>query len=75
MVLLRDYVEVVSSDEKKHIIAEIDVDTASELPFQEYGAFFLNMGSIARDISTGDFYSIDSTGTWYKQDGSGAANG
>jgi len=72
MVQLRDYIEVMSSDGKTHIIAEIDVDTASELPAQEYGPYFLNMGSIARDISTGDFYSMDSTGTWYNQDGSGA---
>ena len=30
------------------------------------------MGSIAWDISTGDFYALNSEGTWYKQDGSGA---
>lgn len=75
MILLRDYSEIMSGDGKKHIIAELDVDTAAELPSQEYGEYYLHMGSIARDISTGDFYSIDSTGTWYKQDGSGAANG
>ena len=75
MVLLRSYETIISSDGKNHIIAELDVDTASELPAQDYGAFFLHMGSIAHDISTGDFYSINSTGTWYKQDGSGAANG
>lgn len=75
MILLRDYSEIMSGDGKKHIIAELDVDTAAELPSQEYGEYYLHMGSIAHDISTGDFYSIDSTGTWYKQDGSGAANG
>lgn len=75
MISLRDYIEVLSNDFKKHIIAELDVDAASELPSQEYGDYFLHMGSVARDVSTGDFYSIDSAGTWYKQDGSGAANG
>ena len=69
MISLRDYIEVNTSDEKKHIIAEIDVDTAAELPSQEWNGFFLHMGSIAHDISTGDFYSIDSTGTWYAQNG------
>lgn len=39
------------------------------------GDYYLHMGSIAHDISTGDIYSINSAGTWYNQDGSGAANG
>jgi hypothetical protein len=74
MILLRSYESIISSDGKNHIIAEIDVDTASELPPQEYGEYFLHMGSIARDVSTGAFYSINSSGTWYNQDGSGAAS-
>lgn len=75
MISIRDYMSILSNDDKKHIVAEIDVDSASELPAQQYGEFFLHMGSIAHDISTGDFYSISSAGTWYKQDGSGAVNG
>ena len=69
MILLRKCESIISSDGKNHIIAEIDVDTASELPAQEYGEYFLHMGSIAHDVSTGDFYSINSAGNWYKQDG------
>ena len=69
MISLRDYMEKVSGDGKKHIIAELDVDTASELPSQEWSGYYLEMGSIAHDISTGDFYSINSEGTWYKQNG------
>ena len=69
MISLRDYIEKASDDEKKHIIAELDVDTAAELPSQEWNGFFLEMGSIAHDISTGDFYSINSSGTWYNQNG------
>lgn len=75
MILLRSYMEVISNDGKKHIVAELDVDSASELPSQEYSDYYLHMGSIAHDISTGDIYSINSAGTWYNQDGSGAANG
>lgn len=73
MIILRDYIEVSSSDVKKHIIAEMHVDSSSELPSRDHFAnFIIEMGSIAHDISTGDFYSMDSTGTWYNQDGSGA---
>lgn len=72
MISLRDYIEKVSGDGKKHIIAELDVDTAAELPSQEWSGYFLEMGSIAHDISTGDFYCINSEGTWYNQDGTGA---
>lgn len=53
--------------------AELDVDTAADLPSADYiPGRRLYQGSIAHDISTGDFYSMDSTGTWYNQDGSGA---
>lgn len=52
---------------------EIDVDSAEDLPaVDELSGRKLYMGSIAWDISTGDFYALDSEGTWYKQDGSGA---
>lgn len=73
MIILRDFIEVSSSDVKKHIIAELHVDRPSELPSRDHFAnFIIEMGSIAHDISTGDFYAMDSTGTWYNQDGSGA---
>ena len=72
MINVRDYVEKLSNDNKKHIIAELDVDTAAELPSQEWDGYFLEMGSIAHEIRTGAWYSIDSEGTWYNQDGTGA---
>lgn len=73
MIILRDFIEVSSSDSKKHIIAEMHVDSSSDLPSRDHFAnFILEIGSIAHDISTGDFYAMDSTGTWYNQDGSGA---
>ncbi len=53
--------------------AELDCDTAADLPAADgIGGRELLMGSIAWDISTGDFYVLNSEGTWYKQDGSGA---
>lgn len=52
---------------------EIDVDSAEDLPaVDELSGRKLYMGSIAWDVSTGDFYALNSEGTWYKQDGSGA---
>ena len=69
MILLREYAEVLSGDNKKHIVAEFSVDRSSELPSQEYGEYFLHMGSIAHDVSTGDFYALDSSGTWHIQSG------
>lgn len=52
---------------------EIDIDSAEDLPaVDELPGRKLYMGSIAWDISTGDFYALSSEGTWYKQDGSGA---
>ena len=52
---------------------EIDVDSAEDLPaVDELSGRKLYIGSIAWDISTGDFYALNSEGTWYKQDGSGA---
>ena len=52
---------------------EIDIDSAEDLPaVDELSGRKLYMGSIAWDISTGDFYGLNSAGTWYKQDGSGA---
>lgn len=47
---------------------EIAVDSASEL-VTEYKGITFTQGSIAWDISTGDFYGLDSSGTWYKQGG------
>lgn len=51
-----------------YIRAEIIVDSAAELP-AEINGNVLTMGSIAWDISTGDFYGLDSTGTWHNQTG------
>ena len=55
------------------MVAELDMDTAEDLPDVDgIDGCILSVGSIAWDISTGDFYALSSEGTWYKQDGSGA---
>lgn len=52
---------------------EIDVDSTADIPASMvWNNTIIAMGSIVRDVSTGDFYSPDSTGTWYNQDGGGA---
>lgn len=52
---------------------ELEVDSAEELPSADFmQGHLLYQGSLAHDVSTGAFYAIDSTGTWFAQDGSGA---
>lgn len=47
---------------------EIDVDTASELPAVDaFAGKIIAQGSIAWDISTGDFYGMGSDGQWVVQ--------
>lgn len=47
---------------------EIDVDTSSDLPDADaFAGKIIAQGSIAWDISTGDFYGMGSDGTWVVQ--------
>lgn len=47
---------------------EIDVDTSSDLPNADaFEGKLIAQGSIAWDISTGDFYGMGSDGTWVVQ--------
>ena len=48
------------------LIVEIAVDSAEDLVTAHKGINF-TQGSIAWDISTGDFYGLTSTGDWVKQ--------
>jgi hypothetical protein len=61
--------------EKTNVIrAEIICDSASDLPDADsIDGMELSVGSIAWAIDTGAFYGLSSEGTWYNQDGSGAA--
>ena len=65
MVTIRDYVQKVSNDDKKHIIAEISVASSSEL-VTELDDYAFEEGSIAWDITNGDFYGLVG-GSWVKQ--------
>ena len=50
---------------------EIDIDSAEELPETNYfSGRTLYQGSIAWDISTGNFYGMTSLGEWILQKGS-----
>ncbi len=47
---------------------EIDIDSVEELPeTDDFSGRILYQGSIAWDISTGDFYGLTSTGEWILQ--------
>lgn len=73
MVTVRDSRFIKFEDGISVELMELDVGEASELPQADFiDGKLLYQGSIAHDISTGDFYCIDSEGTWYAQDGSGA---
>ncbi len=56
------------------VLAEVEMDTAADLPaVNAFDGRTLAKGSIAHDIATGDFYSLNSSGTWVNQTG-GAGN-
>ena len=54
------------------LYGDFQCDAASDLADNLDGVPIAR-GSIAMDISTGDFYSRSTEGTWYAADGSGAA--
>ena len=66
MLIIRKIETTVSGD----IIAEIQVDTASELATSANGYTFAS-GTLAWVVQTGAFYAL-SGDTWYNQDGTGA---
>lgn len=55
-----------NSNNKINIRAKIAVDTADDLT-ADYHNYHFTLGSIAWDVSTGDIYAVDSSGTWHKQ--------
>lgn len=63
--VLRSYFEKIVNG-VNYVRAEIAVDSSSDLT-TTVGAGTLTAGSIAWDVSTGDFYGLDSDGTWHKQ--------
>lgn len=63
--------KIVNGERLSEVIIEVDCDTASDLPtVYELDGRVIGQGSIAWDISTGDFYGLNSSGVWIKQTGS-----
>ena len=62
--------KIVNGERLSEVIVEIDCDTSSDLPTAtELPGRVLGQGSVAWDISTGDFYGLNSSGVWIKQTG------
>ena len=56
----------VKSGQKSRVIAEIYVDTPSELPaYNSNPDFDIVQGSIAYAVKSGKFYVMGSDGQWY----------
>lgn len=73
MVTVRDRIFIRYDNGVCYERVELEIDSAEELPEADFiTGYSLYQGSLAHDISTGQFYALDSTGTWYAQDGSGA---
>ena len=58
--------EKLNNNKTNNARVEIAVDSAADLVTSHKGINF-TQGSIAWDISTGDFYGLKSTGDWVKQ--------
>ena len=69
--------EVESSGIMKNLVlAEMALDSSVDLPEVDYQTGqILAQGSIAWDISTGDFYGLNSSGSWINQTAPAAAQG
>lgn len=56
--------------ERSVVVAELRVDSSDELPdANALSGKTLSQGSLAWDISTGNFYALKSTGEWINQTG------
>lgn len=63
----------VKSGQKSRVIAEIYVDTPSELPaYNSNPDFDIVQGSIAYAVKSGKFYVMGSDNQWYDTDGNSA---
>lgn len=61
---------VKSTSGVDYYYGEINCDTAADLPQKRFEPNKeLMQGSLAWDIATGDFYGLNSSGTWVKQNG------
>lgn len=68
MIAVRKNEFIKFEDELSVERMELDVDTADELPEVDFlSGHRLYMGSIAWVIATGEFYAMQSDGTWVNQ--------
>lgn len=72
MISIRNEEFIKYENGKSVMRMEIDVDSAEELPeTDDFSGRIMYMGSVAWDISTGDFYGLTSSGEWILQNGGG----
>ena len=70
MISIRNSVFIKFDDGDSVERMELDIDSAEELPeIDDFDGKIIAQGSIAWDISTGDFYGLDSEGEWHNQNG------
>ena len=73
MITVRDRVFIKYSNGICYERMELELDSPADMPAADHmSGFGIYQGSLAHIISTGDIYAMDSTGTWYNQNGSGA---
>lgn len=70
MLFIRKIDYITGDGGKNYQQMELDLDNAEELPNAEYiKEHNMCQGSIAWDISTGDFYALNGSNEWIKQGG------
>ena len=65
-----------SEDSKGNVVVDLQVSTVEELPAlggQIGLRQFVGAGSVAQVIQTGAFFTLDSNGTWYDENGNAAS--
>ena len=68
MISVKNEKFVKYEDGVSAVIMRINVDSAQELPeTDDFSGKILYQGSTARDLSTGDFYALTSSGEWVRQ--------
>ncbi len=71
MITIRNSTFIRFNDEVSVERMELDIDSAEELPETDYfEGKEIAQGSIAWDITNGEFYGLTSEGEWVSQSGS-----
>ena len=68
MITIRNSTFIKFDDEVSVERMELDIDSATELPeADDFEGRLIAQGSIAWDITNGEFYGMDSSGEWHNQ--------